>query len=156
MTRTNRVERRRFELVAAEFLERMGNRMRERRDQLGLSRAEVARRMPGKVNENQIYRWEKGLHQPNSDTLQALANVLDCDVSQFMGPAAVKDRTPDPFIEDSPDPLTEILRLLRRLDGRLSDPQDAAQLDFEAAVLTRLDGIDAAIRELSSRRRRTA
>lgn len=95
MMGTSSTQRLRLQLVAADFLERMGARMRERRELLGLSRAEVARRMPGKVNENQVYRWEKGLHQPNPDTLQALALVLDCDVALFMSPAPEKTTTPE-------------------------------------------------------------
>jgi transcriptional regulator with XRE-family HTH domain len=69
--------------MAAEHVERIGARIRQRRDELGLSRGEVARQMPGKTNENAIYRWEKGLHAANPDTLEALATVLDVDTSYF-------------------------------------------------------------------------
>jgi transcriptional regulator with XRE-family HTH domain len=94
---TGDLERARFQLVAAEFLVRMGARIRKRRDELELSRADVAREMPGKVSENQLYRWEKGLHQPQPETLEALAKVLQCDVAFFVSPEPDKRQTPSPF-----------------------------------------------------------
>lgn len=97
--------------MAAEFLEQMGAQMRGRREALGLSRSEVARRMPGKVSENQVYRWEKGLHQPNPDTLQALADVLECSVATLMSSPPVKERTPEPF-----SALSQLDRIEHKLD----------------------------------------
>lgn len=75
-----------FEAMAAEYLERMGARMRERRESLDLSRDEVAKRMPGKTNGNAIYRWERGEHRPHPDTMEALAEVLEVEVSYFLAP----------------------------------------------------------------------
>lgn len=80
--------------MAAAYLERMGERIRTRREELGLSRGEVARRMPGKTNENAIYRWEKGLHRANPDALEALAQVLDVPVAHFMAPSPDDDEKP--------------------------------------------------------------
>jgi transcriptional regulator with XRE-family HTH domain len=97
MMETSPALRLRFQAVAAEFLERMGARMRERREELDLSMAEVARRMPGKVSENQVYRWELGKHQPKPDTLEALAKVLKTDVAALMAPAPDKSVTPELF-----------------------------------------------------------
>lgn len=74
--------------MAAAYLERMGTRIRARREELGLSRGELARSMPGKVNENQIYRWEKGLHRPQDGALEALAVALKVpDASYFLAPS---------------------------------------------------------------------
>jgi transcriptional regulator with XRE-family HTH domain len=73
----------RFEAMAAEYLERQGRRIRERRDELGLSRDEVARRMGGKENGNSIYRWEKGRHEPSPDARERLATALGVDVAYF-------------------------------------------------------------------------
>lgn len=81
--------------MASAYLERMGERIRNRREELHLSRAEVARRLPGKTNENAVYRWENGKHRPNDDTLQALANVLDTSMTYFLADEAVDEATPD-------------------------------------------------------------
>lgn len=139
MMQTDDVRRLRFRLVAAEFLQRMGERIRERRKALGLSRADVARKMPGKVSENQVYRWELGQHQPKPDTLEALAKVLECDVVYFMAPELDKRRPPDlhalsgessqlDHIEQTLNHLEEQIRLLR---------VETAARDVE--VLKRLD-----------------
>lgn len=97
--------------------------------------------MPGKVNENQIYRWEGGKHQPNPDTLQALAKVLERDVAYFMmaGPEKPRGPTPDPLPAGSPDAdqlaliqeriedLSEICgRILTLLEQDLTDRATAA------------------------------
>lgn len=142
MMGTSPAQRLRLQAVAAEFLEQMGARIRERREFLRLSRAEVARRMPGKVNENQVYRWEKGRHQPNPDTLQALASVLECDVAQFMVASPDKDATPDPFTNGDDlelnDRLTLITEAVAGLDEqiRLLRTELAAR---DAEVMKRLD-----------------
>lgn len=146
MMGTSDAQRLRFALVAAEFLERMGTRLRERRDELGLSRAEVARRMPGKVNENQVYRWENGKHQPNPDTLEALAKILERDVSYFLTPA--NDETENDASEQPPDLMAELSP--RRLNERLAGIEE--RLDRLQAVLEALAGaqvVDAALRALA-------
>ena len=140
MMGTSPAQRLRLQAVAAEFLERMGAQIRARREELQLSRADVAREMPGKVNENQVYRWEKGRHQPNPDTLEALAKVLKCDVATFMSPPPTQTETPDLFPDETPaDPesqiaaLTSEVALLREQVGQLvglltGDPEKTAML----------------------------
>lgn len=146
MTETNRVARLRFELVAAEFLVRMGARIEQRRKQRGLSRADLARQLPGKVSENQLYRWERGKHQPNPDTLQAIADALDCDVAELMAPEPAKQRTPDlsvvnhrPPAED--DRIGQILEIVKELDDRLEQLMlaRAQQEADEAEALRRIE-----------------
>lgn len=73
----------RLQAMAIDMAERIGNRLRARREELGLSRPRLAKMLPGSVDANQIYKWEKGLHRPQDDTLQALAEVLEVDVSYF-------------------------------------------------------------------------
>lgn len=97
MMGTSPTARHRFEQMAAAYLQRMGERLRARRDELGLSRSDVARQLPGKTNENAVYRWEKGQHRPNDDTLEALAGVLKTTVSYFLTDEPEKSATPDPF-----------------------------------------------------------
>jgi transcriptional regulator with XRE-family HTH domain len=131
---TSRAEALRFETMAAEYLERMGKRMRERREELGLSRDHVAREMGGRTTGNQIYRWEIGKHQASPDALERLAGVLEVDVAYFMsdGPS----RSAAPPTETSSDPFAQMDRIesmlgrvLDLLEGRAtSDPAgDAAE-----------------------------
>lgn len=109
---TSAAQRRRFERMAAEYLERMGARIRACREALGLSRADVAREMPGKTNENAVYRWENGLHRPQDDTLEALATVLRCDVAAFF----LDDAPPDALPSGADDQDDRLGRLERKLD----------------------------------------
>ena len=61
----------------------VGQNIRARRVELGLSRTALARRMPCKVNENAIYRWERGVHRPTDRYFVALAEALDREISWF-------------------------------------------------------------------------
>jgi transcriptional regulator with XRE-family HTH domain len=126
--------------MAVDFLERMGARIRDRRLQLRLSRADLARLMPGKVSENQIYRWEMGKHQIRPDTLEALAEALDCTVADLMVVNGDAEPTPDPFggpgaAEDPLVRLEDQIRLLRA-ELALSRAEMAAHA---AEVLQRID-----------------
>jgi transcriptional regulator with XRE-family HTH domain len=69
--------------MAAEHVERIGARIRQRREELGLSRDAVARQMSGTTNGNAVYRWEKGKHEPRPEALEDLARVLDVSVAYF-------------------------------------------------------------------------
>lgn len=141
MVGTSDAQRLRLQLVAAEFLERMGRRMRERREELGYSRAEVARRMPGKTNENQVYRWEKGLHSPNVDTLEALAKVLDCEVAYFMTEPPDKTETPNLFaVNGDGDRLIEIDKKLDALLDHVSR-LEAQMVIRDAEVLKQIEAL---------------
>jgi transcriptional regulator with XRE-family HTH domain len=91
---TSVVKRRRLLLVAAEHVERIGMRIRTRREELKLSRRALAKQMLGVVTENDLYRWERGQHRPGDDKLEALAVALEVDVSYFMMPEPLPG-TPD-------------------------------------------------------------
>jgi transcriptional regulator with XRE-family HTH domain len=95
MTKTKSLAARRFELMAAEYLERMGARIRDRREELGLTQDDVARRMPGKITHNRISLWERGKNRPRDDALESLAGVLGVPVSYFMMSEPDKTKTPD-------------------------------------------------------------
>jgi transcriptional regulator with XRE-family HTH domain len=96
MPSQDRLAVRRFELVAAEYVQQMGARIAARRQEKGLSQIDVARALPGKVDGSQVSRWERGLHRPSDDTLERLGEILEVPVSYFMAPPAEKDNgTPD-------------------------------------------------------------
>ncbi len=138
---TNHVERLRFQLVAAEFLVRMGARIERQRKERGLSRADLARLLPGKVNENQIYRWERGKHQPNPDTLQALADALEVDVAELLAPEPAEQATPD---------------LVKSLNGPLDERLDRIEADLARVLqaIGALAALEARRQEAPSSRRR--
>lgn len=60
-----------------------GHRVRERRQALGLSVRELARRLA--VPPSSISQWEQGLYWPQAKTLIALAKVLECSLDWLCG-----------------------------------------------------------------------
>lgn len=122
MPTTNRARVLRFQAQMAEMAERVGARMRQRREELRLTQAELALRIEGKTTGDQVSRWERGKHQPND--LGPIARALEVDVAYFYVPPAAANGnndngdagpTPDPF--NAPDALTERLdRIERRLN----------------------------------------
>lgn len=105
---------RRFERMAREHVKLIGRRIRERRKELGIGPTELARRLPGKVDTQQLYRWERGVHRPNDDTLESLARVLEVSVGYFFADEPDKTATPDPFEADVQTKLDRILTALDR------------------------------------------
>lgn len=69
--------------MASQHAARIGARIRERREEVGLTQGQLARQIPGSVDVNQISRWERGVHRPHDDTLAQMAEALDVDVSYF-------------------------------------------------------------------------
>lgn len=142
MMGTTATSRLRLQLVAAEYLERMGQRMRLRREQLDMTRGDVARAMPGRTNENAIYRWERGLHRPEDDALEALATVLQVSGPGWFFADELKDpdKTPSPFAGQ--DDLAGLADLIR---------QDMAQREQQRAeIIQRLDRLEGTLAEAIS------
>jgi transcriptional regulator with XRE-family HTH domain len=127
---TDALARRRLELVAAEYVVRMGRRIAQAREEAGMSQNDLARELPGKVGAQMVSKWERGLHEPRSDTLEAIAGVLKRPVAYFMA---------DEPQEGTPD-------LLRALNGS-SQPQ----LDRIEEKLDRLLAVVEPVRLLPER-----
>jgi transcriptional regulator with XRE-family HTH domain len=109
----------------AEQAERVGGRISELRQERGWSKAEMARRMEGLTSGNDVSRWEKGQHLPRSDTLEAIASLLDTTVADlYAGPAAERDdrgATPDLLSTLNGDPTERLARIeevLERMEAR--------------------------------------
>src|SRR5690349_5848796 len=102
LVQTDELSRRRFELMAAEFLVAMGAKIRQRREELELTQEDVAREMRGRVTGSRVSLWERGKHRPHDDSLEELARVLRVPVSYFMAPEPDKTTTPMPFGADVP------------------------------------------------------
>jgi transcriptional regulator with XRE-family HTH domain len=131
MTQTGASERLRLQLMAAEHVERIGQRIRERREELGLSRDDLARKMPGKTNGNAIYRWERGRHEARPDALEALADALDVPVAYFFVDEPDRAVTPDPFSGNGRSEPSDTDRL-DRMEHKLDRIIEAMGLDTEA------------------------
>ena len=56
----------------------LADKLREQRELLGISQAELARRV--KVGQAQVSRWESALQMPSAANLGALANQLGIDL----------------------------------------------------------------------------
>ena len=61
----------------------MGSKIKAKREAAGLSVADLARSVY--VSPQAVYRWQRGIIMPSLDSLDALADVLDCSVDELMG-----------------------------------------------------------------------
>jgi transcriptional regulator with XRE-family HTH domain len=122
----------------AEEAEKIGERMRERRTELGLTQRECGERMPGSVQASEWSRWERGLHR--SEQLDDVASALETTVADLVaGPLA--ERT-EPEGND----------LLGRLGGKKKDADALSRIESaledlavgQAELHEKLDGLIAA------------
>lgn len=147
LTQTGASNRLRLQLMAAEHVEKIGARIRQRREELGMSRDDLAREMPGKTNGNAIYRWEKGLHEARPDALEAVAQALNVDVAYFY---VDQPKGPTPDVLDLAVPHPNGDDRLQRIERKLDHLLRAIGLDAEDADLN--SAVDAFVRALEARR----
>lgn len=69
--------------MASEHVKRMGSRMRERREELGMTQRQLADLVGGATDGNQVSKWERGANRPTDPTLEKLAGALQVEVSYF-------------------------------------------------------------------------
>lgn len=82
--------------MAREHLEQLGQRIQERRKELGLTQAAVAREMPPAVDSTAVSRWERGEHKPSDEYMEKLASILKTTPAALLfEPPAKGDGTPD-------------------------------------------------------------
>lgn len=143
--------------MAAEYLERMGERIRQRREEFGLTQEELARQMPGQVTGARISLWERGKNRPRDDSLESLAKVLKVDVAYFMADEPDKSRTPDLFaIEDGDKSMDAVIRNLLREQGRILAEIKATQKEIKdalGALPAVASGLTALLQALEAERR---
>jgi transcriptional regulator with XRE-family HTH domain len=92
MPTTNRVQTARFALQMAAFAEKIGQRMRERREELKESDPRwtqdyAARQVRDDLTGAQYARWERGEVMPREDTIEDIAKALGLRVDDLYGPA---------------------------------------------------------------------
>jgi transcriptional regulator with XRE-family HTH domain len=96
--RTFELQRRKFALMAAEHVRALGERIRLRREELGMTQDEVARQMKGTVDGQRISKWERGENRPRDESLEDLARVLQTTALALLAPTTDAP-TPSPFPE---------------------------------------------------------
>lgn len=90
----SRLDALRLRLMASEMAEQIGERIRQRRMQLGLKQRELADLLNEPAIDNQrISDWERGVNKPSERYMQSLARALERDVAWFYGSG--KGPTPD-------------------------------------------------------------
>ena len=80
-------------MAGKSFGQRLGARLRARREALGMSQAELGEKAG--ISANYVGVLERGLKLPTLDTLVALAKALGVPVSELLGEAR-----PDPWLEE--------------------------------------------------------
>ena len=75
----------------------IGDRIRQRRNEIGLTQKELAAKInPGTSIETaphtQVAQWENGKKKPGTDALIRLCNALDCDIDYILGAIDVPRR----------------------------------------------------------------
>jgi transcriptional regulator with XRE-family HTH domain len=83
--------------MAAEHVRALGERIRLRREELGMTQDEVGRQMQGSVDGQRISKWERGENRPRDESLEDLARVLRTTPEALLLPLANGNATPDPF-----------------------------------------------------------
>lgn len=63
----------------------LGKKIREERERLAMSRAELARQVG--VASSQVTRWEAGAFKPSTMAMMALSRALDVDPVELMAAA---------------------------------------------------------------------
>lgn len=98
--------------MVTEFSLRFGRRMEERRNELGLTRAQFARELPGHIGENQVYRWERGKHLPHPETQAIIARALKTTLADLLADDEEAQADAEPQADGG------VLELLRAMQAR--------------------------------------
>jgi transcriptional regulator with XRE-family HTH domain len=118
-------------LMADAHKERVGAAIRERRDELDLSQAALAAKIP--VAEKTLRRWENGESFGHMDNLERLAEALETTVDKLMaGPEKAKGQTPDLLGSVNGDVPDDLRQQVQDLHAKVDRIIDALGLDKDA------------------------
>lgn len=141
MPTTNRFDALRLQLVATEMSLRVGRRIRQRREELGIrTQRELADLIPSPSVTNQtVNKWEQGVNEPGPKYKMLLAEALQVDVAYFIA----EDVTPNGNVGVRHLDTPELLRMLdpdNGIAGRLAELEQrvTAQLAEHAARVEQL------------------
>lgn len=96
-TTTERLNRLRLQVMASEMASRVGERMRTRREELGLKQRDVADRIDDPAVSNQhVSNWERGVYEPSDRYRAKIVQALEVnDWSYFVTVEDPTAPTPD-------------------------------------------------------------
>jgi transcriptional regulator with XRE-family HTH domain len=125
---------RRFKSVADKHAARVGARIKARREHVGLTQSALARLLPT-ADSNQVSRWERGLHTPNPDTLELIAEILGVTYVDLVA-LAEEPRTASPYPEGGvPEMMEHIIRLEEIAKGHAGGAQvEKVRAEFRGEV----------------------
>lgn len=144
MLSTRNVQTLRLQVMAAEYMKAMGERIASARQAKGWNQPQLARAVEqlrreddpdaSSIEGSSISRYEKGKVEPNSKMKEYLARALDVDVSYFLTPPPDKSHTPDlsrrpTSVEDR---LANMERILRVIAAAVGLTPAALQAEVEA------------------------
>ena len=106
----------------------IGDRIRQRRNELGLTQKELAAKInPGTSIETaphtQVAQWESGKKKPGTDALIRLCNALDCDIDYILGAIDVPRRA-----------VYDIKEQTGRSDSAVNSLVEAKQRNYNAGL----------------------
>lgn len=143
---SNRANHLRLALRMAQEAENIGGRIRELRNQQGMTQRAFAELLPGSTEGKDVSRWENGRHRPSADTLSHIADLLGTTVADLhagpMSGRAEADAPPTGSVATSGPASSAVLAELERT---------AAIRHSE--VMTELGRLRAAVEALGTRER---
>lgn len=93
---TNRLDALRLQIMASQHAERIGGRIRARREEMGLKQRQLADLIPSDAVDNQrISDWERGVNMPSARYMEMLADALQRPIAWFHEEAGEPQDTPD-------------------------------------------------------------
>lgn len=138
----------RLQLMAAEYMKRMGERIAAAREAKGWSQGQLARAVEelrrqdnpdaANIDPSSISRYEKGKVEPNAKMKDYLAKALDQPVVYFMTPEPDKSTTPDlSLVKPDDDRLARIEERLDQLE--IAVDHQNANLARQSEILERIE-----------------
>lgn len=147
MPMPNRLDALRLQLVATEMSLRVGTRIRQRREELGIrTQRELADLIPvASVTNQTVNKWEKGANEPSARYKALLAEALQVDVAYFIAEDP-KPPTPNPF--PSNGSLGDLVAGLADQLAQDRDDRGTNIADMKRVIAAQADAIDEQSRAL--------
>lgn len=149
MPTTTRVQRARFAVQMAEFAQKLGARMRQRREELKETDPRwtqdfAARQVRSDLTGAQYARWERGQVMPREDTIKKIAKVLGLTMDDLY---STQKSRPQPEAADADSWHVEDVARWLRMESKLDAILNHLGVDYldELAPQTAEDVTDAAV-----------
>jgi len=112
------------------------NRVKELREEKALKQVELAQML--EISQGTLSNWERGVHDPDNETLGRLAQIFDCSVDYLLGRTEMRHITG----VDAPALDGLFTRIMKEAQDSGMTPYDLQMLvDFWKQAKERNDGI---------------